>query len=152
MEWNVVEERIFLELNIPPLLDSCMSSCNYSMNSETSARTSNPLLLLCLVVKGIMGFLMTNLNLKLVSALINFFFLFFNFSLAFSTLSIYRDRVEFILVFSLTCSLRISFSVLICLLSTSNSYLSLLSTSISDSGGLGVLSLLSEAFLSNVST
>ena len=127
MEWNVVEERTSLEFNIPPLLGSCMSSCNYSMNSETSARTYNPLLLLCLVVKGLMGFLMTNLNLKFVSALVNFLFLFFNFSLALYNFCIYRDRVEFISVFSLTCSLKISFSFLICLLSTSNSYLSLLS-------------------------
>ena len=124
----------------------------YSINSEASARTSNPLLLLCLEAKDLLGFLMTSLNLKLVSALISFLFLFFNFSLAFSTLSICRDKVEFILVLSLTCSFRILFSFFMCLLSISSSYLSLLNTSISDSGGLGVLSLLSEALLSKVST
>ena len=147
-----MKESTILGLNIPPLLTSCMSSCTYSINSETSARTSFPLLLLCLEVKGLLGFLMTNLNLKLESALISFLFLFFNFSLAFSTLSICRDKVEFISVLSLTCSFKISFSFLMCLLSISSSYLSLLNTSISDSGGLGVLSLLSEAFLSKVST
>jgi len=152
MEWNVVEERTSLELNIAPLLGSCMSSCNYSMNSETSARTSNPLLLLCLEVKGLLGFLMTNLNLKFVSALLKFLFHFFNLSLALYNFFICRDRVVFISPFSLTCSLKISFSFLICLLSTSNAYLSLLSISIADSGGLGVLSLLSEALFSNVST
>ena len=148
MEWNVVEERTSLE----PLLGSCMSSCNYSMNSETYARTSNPLLLLFLVVKGLMGFLMTNLNLKFLSALVIFLILFFNFSLALCNFCICRDRVEFISVLSLTCSLRISFSFLICLLSISNSYLSLLRISTVDFGGLGVLSLPSEALFSNVST
>ena len=146
------KRRTSLGLNIPPLQGFCMSSCNYSMNSETSVRTSNPLLLLFLAVKGLLGVLMTNLNLKFVSALVNFLFFFFNFSLALYNFCICRDRVEFISVFSLTCSLKISFSFLICLLSISNSYLSLLRISTADFGGLGVLSLFSEALFSNVST
>ena len=133
----------------------CLFACphaNYPMNSEASARTSSPLLLLCLEARDLLGFLITSLNLRLVSALINFLFLVFNFSLVLSTLSICRDKVEFISVLSLTWSLRISFSFLMCLFSNSNSYLSLLNISISDSGGLGVLSLLSQALLSKVST
>ena len=139
-------------LNIPPLQSFCMSSCNQFIYSETSARTSRILLLLCLIVNGLLGFFMTNLNLKFISSLLSFLFFFFNFSLPLYNFSICRERVVFISLFSLTCSLKMSFSFLICLLSTSNSYLSLLITSIAYYGGLGVLPLLSEALFSNVST
>ena len=138
-------------LNIPPLQKFCMSSCNQLIYSETSARTSRLLLLLFLIVNGLLSFLMTNLNLKFINALLNFLFFFFNFSLALYNFYICRERVVFISLFSLTYSLKISFSFLICLLSTSNSYLSLLSISIADSSWLGVLSLLSKALFSNVS-
>ena len=154
MEWSEIwwKERTSLGLNIPPLQGFCMSPCNYSMYSDTSARTSKPLILIFLIVNGLLGFLMTNLNLKFVSALLNLLFFFFNLSLALCNFFICRDRVVFISPLSLTYSLKISFSFLICLLSTSNSYLSLLSISIADFGGLGVLSLLSEALFSSVST
>ena len=146
------KKRKSLGLNIPPLQSFCMSSCNQLIYSETSARTSRLLLLLFLIFNGLLGFLMTNLNLKFISALLNFLFFFFSFSLALYNFSICRERVVFMLLFSLTCSLKSSFSFFICLLSTSNSCLSLLSTSIVDPGGLGVLPLLSEALFSNVST
>jgi len=130
MEWSEIwwKERTSLGLNIPPLQSFCMSSCNQSMYFETFSRTSNFLFLLCLVFNGILVFLMTNLNLRFISSLLKFLFFFFIFSLALYNFSICRERVVFISLFSLTCSLKISFSFFICLLSISNSYLSLLST------------------------
>ena len=98
-----------------------ISSKLYSICTDTSARTSNLLFLLLLVFNAIMGFLMRVFNLTLMSALFNFLFLFFNFLFALYNPSIFWERVLLMLPFKLTCSLRVSFSFLIWLFSTSNS-------------------------------
>ena len=82
---KLLKKETVLELNIPPLWSCCMSSCNQNCNtllllhfSKTSARTSN-LFLFLFATTAILGFLMRNLYLRLMRALLSFLFFLFNF-------------------------------------------------------------------------
>lgn len=76
---RVAMERVILRLNIPSLQNHSMSLCNiaktmnfflYCIYSDTSANTSNLLLLLFFEVTTILGLFMTSLYLRLITVFI----------------------------------------------------------------------------------
>ena len=116
-------ERVILRLNIPPLQNHCMSPSNIAKTvnfflhcicSNTSANTSNFLLLIFFEVTTILGFLMRSLYLRLIIILFKFLFFLFNFLF----FLYHRPKCSMVLscmaLSNLLCSFRASFSFLIC--------------------------------------
>ena len=110
---KTINKRVIMRLNIPPLQNHCMSSCNfakimsssfYCICSDTSARTSNPILLFLFEVNVILGFFISSLNLRFMIALFSLLFFFFNFLFSLCNSPCCRVALSCIALSNLFCS------------------------------------------------
>ena len=88
--------------------------------SETSANTSS-LLFFFLGVTVILGFIIRHLYLRLMRALLNLLFFFFNFLFFLCHNPRCNMVLSWIILSNLLCSFNVSFSLLMCLFRTSSS-------------------------------
>ena len=125
---NCLKKEAVLGLNIPPLWSCCMSSCNQNCNNPSSTASALKYQLehptfscFFFVATAILGFLMRNLNLRLMRALLSFLFFFFNFLLFLCHRPKWSMVLSWMILSSLFCSFKVSFSFWMCLFKTSNS-------------------------------